>query len=345
MAVKSSDILIFTDQFASMLRSHLPLIDVLENLAKETPGQELREVIEDISDDVSSGFDFGDSLANHPKLFDDVFVNVVRAGMLSGRLAESLTQVSEYLTKNDNISRKLRGALSYPIFMGVAFFGVFNAMVFFILPRFSSLFSSFGKELPAPTQILLSIGSFWGDNWYIILSVFATVSFAWMIWLATEEGLYIWDRFKLKLPMVGRLWRLAALSRFLRTFSVQLQNEVQLLDALRLAAYSAGNKYVEESLLYIADDVERGAGITESFQEYDIFSGIVLQMISAGEKAGSLNELLMSAANYFERVLNNEIDVVTGLINPILTVVIGLAIAGMMVASFLPVFDMGNAVQ
>ncbi|MBF0382721.1 MAG: type II secretion system F family protein [Magnetococcales bacterium] len=342
--VKTSDVLVFTNQFASMMRSQLSLVKVLENLARETPQKELRETIEDISESVQRGVDFGDCLAGHPKVFDEVFVNVVRAGMVSGKLASSLTQVSEYLEKSDAVGRKVKSALSYPIFMLVAFFGVFNAMVFFILPKFESMFSSFDKELPAPTKILLDIGAFWQANWYLIIGTAFAFFFSITIWIATREGRYIWDRYKLNMPIVGRLWRMSALSRFLRTLSVQLHNEVALLKALQLAASSSGNVFIEESLFQIASDIERGVGLSNAFQEYNVFSGIVLQMISAGEEAGTLDELLLSAADYFERLLDNEIGVVTGLINPVLTIFMGMGIAGMMIAAFLPVFDMGSSV-
>ncbi|MBF0180557.1 MAG: type II secretion system F family protein [Magnetococcales bacterium] len=342
--VKLTDLLVFTNQFASMMRSNLALVAILENLARETPQKELREVIEDISINVQKGVDFGDCLTRHPRVFDDVFVSVVRAGMASGKLAASLTQIAEYLGKADAVTRKVKSALSYPIFMLVAFFGVFNAMVFFILPRFETMFRSFGKKLPAATQLLLDIGAFWKGNWYWILGAIAVAIFSMIFWVSTSEGRYLWDRHKLRIPIVGRLWRMASLSRFLRTLSVQLQNEVSLLLALQLSASSANNRYIEDSLLQIASEVERGGSITMAFQHYEVFSGIVLQMISAGEEAGTLDELLLSAADYFERLLDNEISIVTGLINPVLTIVMGMGIAGMMIAAFLPVFEMGSAV-
>lgn len=345
MAVKMGDKLIFTNQFASMMRSSLPLVDVLDNLARETPSRELREVLEFISEDVHSGVEFGNSLAEFPKVFDEMYVNVVRAGMTSGRLAESLTQIAEYLVKVDAIGQKLRGALSYPIFMGIAFFGVFNAMVFFILPRFAVMFASFGKKLPVPTQILMAVGDFWANNWYFIITSLVISFVGWIVWITTDDGRFIWDQYKLKVPLVGRLWRLGALARFSRTFAVQLENDVRLLDALELAAGTTGNRFMEETLYWIVDDISRGVSVAHAFGKHDVFSGIVLQMISAGEEAGTLNELLLSAADYFERLLDNEIQMVTGLINPILTVVMGLAIAGMMIAAFLPVFDMGKNIS
>ncbi len=335
-------LLIFTNQFASMMQSQLQLVDVLDNLATETPGKALREAVEEIAADVRGGVDFADSLENYPKLFSEIFVNVVRAGMESGRLADSLTQVSVYLTKTDQIDRKLKGALSYPIFMAVAFFGMFNAMVFFILPRFAVMFTQAKKALPAPTQLLLDMGAFWKGNWYLLLGGMALIYVGAVVWTSTREGRLLWDEYKLQIPIVGKLWRMSALARFLRTFAVQIRNEVPLLRALRLAAPSTGNAFIEEAILDIADEVERGVSVSHAFREYDIFSGIVMQMISAGEEAGNLSDLLLSAADYFERLLETQTETVTGLINPIMTVVIGLLISGMMVAAFLPVFSMGS---
>ncbi|MEO5326651.1 MAG: type II secretion system F family protein [Magnetococcus sp. THC-1_WYH] len=346
MAVKKSEILIFTSQFASMLRSQMPLVSILDNLAHDTPGKELSAAIYDVAENVRHGVDFSDSLEDYsPQLFDEIFVNVTRAGMNSGRLPEALTQISEYLTKADAIGNKVRSAVAYPMFMLAAFFTVFNLMVFFILPRFDNLFKSFKKELPIPTQILLAIGNFWRDNWFVILTVMGIAMAAWIWWITNQYGRLIWDEFKLKIPLLGRLWRLTAMARFLRTFAVQLHNEVRLLEALELAASVTGNRYIEEVLYQITNDVATGISITQSFEEYEIFHGIVLQMVATGEETGALDELLISAADYFERILDNQVQIITGLINPILTVVIGIAIAGMMVASFLPVFDMGNVVK
>ncbi|MEO5369642.1 MAG: type II secretion system F family protein [Magnetococcus sp. DMHC-1] len=343
-AIKSSDLVIFSNQFASMLRSHLPLLQVLQNLARETPNTLLREAVEDIGSDLEQGVDFGEALEAHPRVFDEVYVNVVKSGMMSGRLAQSITQISVYLAKAEAVGSTVRKSLSYPIFLLVAFFGVFNAMVFMILPRFRDMFASMNQKLPKPTQFLLDMGDVWASNWYFILGGLAGIFITFGVWTATTDGRAIWDEFKLRLIWIGPLWRMAALSRFLRTFAVQIENEVEILHALRLAASSTSNRFIEESILDIADDVERGLSLTAAFETHDIFSGIVLQMISSGEEAGTLDELLLSAADYYERLLDSRISMVTGLINPILTVLIGISIAGMLIAAFLPVFEMGKTV-
>ncbi len=343
-AVPLSSLLIFTNQFAAMMTSRLPLVDVLTNLARETPQRHFREIIEDVVDDVLHGEDLGDALAGHPGVFDDVYVNVVKAGMGSGRLEDALTHLANYLQKADIVSKELRTALSYPVFVIFAFLVAFNGMTFFILPRFDSMFRQFGAELPKITQIMMDIGVVWRDNWHLFGAFSILVVVGFLTWISTPAGRMVWDEFKLDLPVIGRFWRLSALGRFLRTFAVQVRNEVQVLDALDLAAPASNNRYIEDVLYEIADDIERGAGIAYSFRHHRVFDGIVLQMISAGEQSGSLDMLLLSAADYFDRILDEQIKRWTALINPILTVLIGVLIGAMMVAVFLPVFDMGKAV-
>lgn len=344
-AVPLSSLLIFTNQFAAMVGSQLPLVDVLENLAKETPQKRLREVIDQVVDDVNHGVDLGDALADHPDVFNEIYVNVVRAGMSTGRLDDALSHLSRYLTNADVVGKKLRTALSYPVFVTLSFIVAFNGMVFFLLPRFESMFHSFGRSLPAATQVMMNAGEVWRENWWIIVTLVLGALIGFVAWIANPEGRYIWDRIKLRIAVLGPMWRMAALARFLRTFAVQMRNEVEVLQALRLAAPASGNRYVEAVILDIAWDVERGSGIAEAFRSHDVFSGIVLQMISSGEEAGSLDTLLLSAADYFDRLLDNQVVRWTALINPILTVAIGVGIAGMMIAVFLPIFDLGRAVH
>ncbi|MBF0563007.1 MAG: type II secretion system F family protein, partial [Alphaproteobacteria bacterium] len=194
MGAQSTSLLIFTKQFAAMVRSRLPLVSVLDNLSDETPQKNLKVVIEDVAESVKGGIDLGDALEEHPDFFSPIFINVIRAGMLSGKLAGSLTQMAEYLENLDELQRKIRGALSYPAFMFVAFFLVFNGMIFGILPRFQVMYANLHKALPAPTQILLDVGAFWAANWYLVIggTVILIVTFA--AWIKTEDGRLVWDR-------------------------------------------------------------------------------------------------------------------------------------------------------
>lgn len=342
--INSLNILIFTQQFAAMIRSNLPLVDVLENMAEETPQRRLREAIIAVSDDVKHGHDLSSALAAHPGIFDDVYVNVVRSGLESGRLGQALTQIAHYQKVIHETGRKIKAALTYPVFIILAFFGVFNGMVFFILPRFETMFKMFNKKLPYLTQLLLDLGAFWMANWHVVLGTQAVVIASFVIWINTADGRAVWDRIKLSVPILGTLWRMSALARFLRTLAVQVENDVPVLDALQLAADASGNVHIRETLYGIADDVRRGRGLAASFREHAVFHGIVLQMIASGEEAGILDELLMSSADYFDSLVQDLLDRITSLINPILTVVVGMAIAAMMLACFLPVFQMGQMV-
>ena len=344
MATSAQNILVFTQQFASMIRSNLQLVDVLDNLASETPQAWLKGVIRTISEDVRRGVDLSDAMASHPKMFDEVYVSVIRSGIESGRLSEALTQMAEYQAIIHALSQKIRAALRYPILVVAAFVVVFHIQVFMILPNFQVMYADFDQDLPWPTQLLLDMGAEWRESWYLYIGVLALVVFAFLFWIRTADGRAIWDRLKLSLPVVGVVWRMSALARFLRTLAVQVQNDVALLSALRLAADASANVYLREVLYVIAANVERGRGIADSFREYHVFDGIVLQMISSGEKASTLDELLMSSAIYFDNLTQDQLDAITGLINPVLTIVVGLGIAGMMVASFLPVFQMGSIV-
>ncbi len=334
--------LIFTQQFAAMIRSNLPLVDVMDNLAEETPQWRLRDAIETVNEDVRRGVDLSTALAAHPHIFDDVYVNVVRAGLESGRLGGALMQIAHYQKVLHETERKLKLALTYPLFIIFAFFCVFNTLVLFILPRFVEIYNRSHRTLPVPTQWLMNIREYWTEYWHLIIGGMVALVVSFAAWLSTAEGRAVWDEVKLKFPIVGPLWRMSALARFLRTLAVQVENDVPVLEALRLAADSAGNVYVCEILHDIADDVERGLGLAESFASHRIFHGIVLQMIASGEEAGILDELLMSSADYFDSLVQDMLDRITSLINPILTVIIGLAVAGMMSASFLPVFELGS---
>lgn len=342
--VTLTQLLIFTRQFASMIGSQLQLAYVLENLAKETPNRSMRGTIEDILDDVMHGIDLGDAFAAHSRVFNDIYVNVVRAGLESGMLGNALDQIAHYLEIADEMRRKVRGAFSYPIFLLVAFFVVFNVQVFAILPRFQDMFNNFNRPLPGPTQFMLAVGGFYTANWYYILVLTVGITVGFVVWISTRDGRRIWDEIKLKIPVFGSSFRMASLSRLLRTLAVQVQNQVPLVRALELSASASGNLYIEEVILDIVDDIKNGEGIADSFRAHDVFSGIVLQMIASGEEAGEFDRLLMSAASYFDSLLAEQLDTMTGLINPVLTVVIGTAIAGMMIAAFLPVFEINSAI-
>ena len=343
-SIKLSQLLIFTRQFAAMTNSQLQLSYILQNLAKETPHRKMRDTIQLILDDILHGVDLANAFAKFPNVFNDVYVNVIRAGLESGMLGNALNQIARYLEVADDMNRKVRAAFSYPIFLLVAFVIVFNTQVFIILPQFKTMFDNFNRELPAATQMMLDIGQFYIVYWpHLVVGLVGIVA-AFIVWISSNDGRRVWDEIKLKIPVVGRIWRMAALSRLLRTLAVQVQNIVPLVVALELSSSASGNKYIEAIVLEIVDDIKNGEGIADSFRVHEVFSGIVLQMIASGEETGEFDVLLLSAAEYFDSLLGEQVGTLTGLINPLLTIIVGLAIAGMMVAAFLPVFQISRTI-
>jgi type II secretory pathway component PulF len=338
----NSDLLLFTKQFAAMVRSNLQLVPALESLARETPRRKLRNALNDVLNKVRAGRDFDRALADHPHIFNSTYVGVVRAGMQSGQLGDALHQISDYLTGLDRVMKKIRGAMMYPLLLLLSFIATFHMMVFGILPRFEALFAEYNHALPVPTQIVLAVGHVYASMWVEILlgSVLSVVGVT--AWIRTPNGRLTFDRLKLKVPIIGPLWRLAALARFAHTLGIQVQNSVTLLESIRVAAPACNNKFVEQSLRSIATDIERGEGIAQAFVKQDLFRGVVQQMISAGEKTGELTEPLRSAAAYFESLWVQRLDAVISLINPALTFIMGALISGMLIAAFLPVFEVSG---
>jgi type II secretory pathway component PulF len=338
----NTDLLVFTKQFSAMVRSNLQLVHALESLARETPRRKLRLALFDVLSKVKAGRDFDRALSDHPKIFNSTYVGVVRAGMQSGQLGEALFQISEYLGSVDKVMKKVRGAVMYPMLLFASFVMTFHMMVFGILPRFETLFGQYGHALPAPTQFVLDVGHVYAATWPELLgfTVLTVAGIGW--WVHTSSGRLIYDRLKLEIPFIGPLWRLAALARFAHTLGIQVQNSVTLLESIRVAAPACNNKHVEVSLRRVATDIERGEGIAQAFMKQELFRGVVQQMISAGEQSGELTEPLKSAASYFESLWIQRLDTSISLINPALTALMGLLISGMLIAAFLPVFEVAG---
>ncbi|WP_417518807.1 type II secretion system F family protein [Minwuia sp.] len=342
--VKLSNLYIFTRQFSAMINGRLHLTVALANLARELPRGRLRDVLESVTQDVRAGVDMADSMSEHPKVFGRLYVSVVRSGLNSGRLADALQQLSNYLEQKDTVSKKVRAALTYPLFVTGVFIMVFHMMTFVILPRFGQMFSTLGRELPAPTQLMMDLGDAYIENWPLLLIAAVGGIVMLVTWIASDSGRMLWDEWKLKIPLIGEVWRLSAFSRFCRTFGVQLRYGIPAVEALRTSADAASNTYVSESVHDVANRVEAGSSLAQAFRGEDIFGDVVVQMIATGEEAGTLDELLISASEYFDTILLQRLTGITTMLNPLLTAVVGVGIAGMMVAAFLPVFELSGNV-
>lgn len=336
---------IFTRQLAALLAGRLQLSMAVENLTSEMPKGRFKTVLGAVASDIAQGRDLADALADHPRVFGPVYIGVVRSGMRSGRVAEAMEQLSTYLEQLDAISKKMRAALTYPAFVVGAFLIVFHMMIFMILPRFATMYRGMGRELPGPTQALLDIGSVYADNLVLIAAMIVGMIALTIIWLSSEAGQTVWDGVKLKLPLVGSVVRHAAMARFLRSVGLQLQHGIPAVEALRIGVAAVANRYLAAAVNSAADRIERGASFGDAFRQENVFGDVVVRMIASGERAGTLDVLMVSAADYFDTLLMQRINALTAMINPLLTAAVGLSTAGMLIAAFLPVFELSGNVN
>jgi len=344
--VNYNALLVFTNQLSAMISANLPLVRILDGLSKESLSRQLLTIIKKLKNDVESGVDFGYAVSQHPKVFDSIYVNMVKAGMATGRLDRTLEQLSKYMKNTAETKGKMKSALAYPLFMLGFLVIVFFVMILKILPTFESLFTGFGnKALPLPTRILLTAGDAVTNHLYwILLSVALIVSIVILI-LKTPRTRFFWDKYKLKIPLIGDLLKKSSMGKFLRAFSVLNQNNVLILDSLNLVSGTGYNKYLEYQINHVSNMIERGLSVAAAFEKTEFFPDIIIQMISSGEEAGKLGDLLENAANFYDDQVEQALSSLVALINPIVTILVGGTIGLMMIAVFLPIFELGSAVR
>jgi type IV pilus assembly protein PilC len=302
----------------------------------------LLSVLRTLKEDVERGVDFGRAVAKHPKVFDPIYVNMIKAGMAIGRLDQTLQQLRDYMQKTADTKNKVRSALTYPMFMIGFMIFTLLLMVFKILPMFQQIFASFGNRLPLITQVFLHLSDVITDYFHVGIICLGIITVVAFYLLKTPWGRFSWDKYKLRIPLVGDLMKKAALAKFIRTLATLTQSEVPILDSLSLVSTSGNNKYLEYKVNQASEMIERGVSIAGAFKKTEFFPETVVQMIGSGEQTGNLDRLLISAANFYDDQVDESIKSLVSLINPILTVVIGGAIGLMMIAIFLPIFELGG---
>ncbi len=341
--VNYNQLLIFTSQLAAMITANLPLGRVLDSLSKENMNRNLLSILRILKNDVESGVDFGRAVAKHPKVFDPIYVNMIKAGMATGRLDQTLEQLKDYMGKTAETKSKVRSALAYPIFMTGFLIVTLFLMVFKILPMFQKIFAGFGDRLPFITRIFLQFADVINDYFHVGIICVGMAAAVAIYLFKTPWGKIVWDKYKLNIPLFGDLMKKAALAKFVRTFATLTQSEVPILDSLSLVSTSGNNKYLELKVNQASEMIERGMSIAAAFKNTKFFPETVVQMIASGEETGNLDKLLISAANFYDDQVDESIKSLVALINPILTVVIGGTIGLMMIAIFLPIFEIGSA--
>lgn len=343
--ITTRDIVIFTRQFATMINSGLPLVQSLDILAEQTENQALRKSISDVLYDVESGHTLADALGKHPKVFTELYVNMVAAGEAGGILDTILLRLATFLEKNDALVRKIKGAMIYP---GVIFSVAGAAIVIlliFVIPTFQSMFESAGIPLPLPTQIVIGMSAFLQAYWWACGAgvIGFVVGIRW--WYGTDTGQLALDRLLLAMPILGDLQRKSAVARFTRTLGTLVSSGVSILEGLEITAKTAGNRVIHDAVMGSRASIAGGETIAGPLKESGVFPPMVVQMINVGEQTGGLDEMLTKIADFYDDEVDTAVEALLAAMEPIMIVVLGVVVGGMIVAMYLPIFDMINAVQ
>ena len=343
--VKTRDVVIFTRQFATMINAGLPLVQALDILAQQTENKVLADVTRQVVYDVESGQTLADALRKHPKAFSDLYVNMVAAGEAGGILDTILQRLAEFLEKNDAIIRKVKGAMVYPgVIMSVAVIAV-AVLLIFVIPTFQTMFASVALELPLPTRIVIGLSKLLTGYWWVLLGVIGVSIFGLNRYYKTPGGRLQIDSMLLRFPVLGDVLRKSAVSRFTRTLGTLVSSGVSILDGLEITARTAGNMVIHNAVMESRQSIAGGDTIAAPLQRSKVFPPMVISMIAVGEQTGGLDEMLSKIADFYDEEVDAAVSTLLSLMEPVMIVVLGVIVGGMVVAMYLPIFDMVNAVQ
>ncbi len=337
--VKPKDVSIFARQFSTMINAGLSLTKCLSILAAQTESAGLKVVIAQIGKDVEAGQSLSDSLGKHPKVFPPIFVNMVRAGETGGVLDEVLSRVADHFESDLALKAKIKSAMTYPVAMGGLVLVVLAAMMIFVVPTFEKMFSDMGGKLPLMTQLLVNASNFVASIWGAVAAVVVVGLVFVMRWWMGGPGKRIWDGAKLNMPVFGPLIRKIALAKFTRTFGTLVSAGVPILSALDIVADTAGNEVVADAVKHARSAIKEGETIAKPLSESKVFPSMLVQMIAVGEETGALDTMLNKIADFYDEEVSTATDGLTSLIEPLMMASLGVIVGGMVVALYLPMFQ------
>ena len=339
--IKDKDIVIFTRQFATMIGAGLPLIQALDILAKQTENKSFAIVIGDIKAEVEGGSTFADALRKYPKVFSDLYSNMVAAGEVGGILDTILIRLAGYIEKAEALKGKVKSAMVYPIVVIVIALLVIVVIMVFVVPTFATMFDTLGGELPAPTQMIISLSDFLsGVGGLSLLAGIIIFIVSIKQFRATKKGEVIFDRLLLKLPILGMLLRKVAVAKFTRTLGTLISSGVNILEGLNITAKTAGNKVIEAAVMDVRQAVSEGKTIADPLTETKVFPPMVTQMIAVGESTGALDEMCGKIADFYDEEVDAAVSALTSMLEPMLMVFLGGTVGFIVVAMYLPIFKL-----
>ena len=343
--VGPADISLFTRQMATMMKAGVPLVQSFDIVADGVDKPKLRDLIREIKNDVSAGNSFASAIQKHPRHFDELFCNLIDSGEQSGSLETMLDRVATYKEKTEALKGKIRSAMAYPISVLVVAFIVSGILLIYVVPQFESIFAGFGAELPAFTQMVVHLSEWAQTYWLAVVGGIAAVFVAFREFHRRSKAFRdAMDRIMLRAPVAGDIIAKSAVARFARTLSTTFSAGVPLVDALNSVAGATGNIVYRTAVHKVREDVSSGQQLHFSMRSTGVFPNMVLQMTAIGEESGALDEMLDKAASYFEEQVDNAVDSLTSLMEPLIMSVLGVLVGGLLIAMYLPIFQMGNVV-
>jgi type IV pilus assembly protein PilC len=337
--------MLFTRQFSTMIDAGLPLVQCLKIMSDQTDNPTLKSMLRDINNSVQSGATLSDALRKYPKHFDSLYCNLVAAGETAGILDTILKRLAEYIEKAEKLKRKVKGALAYPLIVMAVGILVMLVILIFVIPTFEEMFSSFGKELPKLTQMIIDLSRLIINQWYFLLPAIIVAGLGIKKFFGTETGRILFDTYALKIPIFGDLLRKVAVSKFTRTLATMLQAGVPIITSLDIVAGTAGNKVVEEALIDSRSAISEGRPLVDPLIESQVFPNMVTSMIAVGEEAGALDVMLLKIADFFDDEVDAAVETVMTMIEPLMIVFLGGTVGTLIIAMYLPIFGMAAAVN
>ncbi len=345
-AIRAGDIAIFSRQLATMMSSGVPLVQSFDIVGRGHDNPAMQDLILSIKADIESGTALAAALKKHPLYFDDLFCNLVEAGEQAGVLEELLHKIATYKEKTESLKGKIKKALFYPAAVIIVSFLVTAIIMIFVIPQFKALFSSFGSDLPAFTQMVVAMSEWMQEWWWALVAGLLGGGYLFInTWKRSRKFRQTLDKILLKTPIIGNIVNKASIARFARTLATMFAAGVPLVEALESVAGATGNIIYSDAVLRMREDVATGQSLQLAMKQQNLFPHMVIQMVAIGEEAGSIDSMLSKVADFYEEEVDNAVDALSSLLEPLIMVILGTLIGGLVIAMYLPIFQMGNAIM
>jgi type IV pilus assembly protein PilC len=343
--VRAKDIALFSRQLATMMTSGVPLVQAFDIIGRGHENKGMQDLLISIKTDIEGGSNLSDALGKHPHHFDELFVNLVQAGEHAGILDNVLDKIATYKEKTESIKGKIKKALFYPTAVIAVAFLITTILLIYVVPQFAQLFQGFGADLPAPTKVVVALSNFFQHYWWLVFGGIFGVIYSIMQAKKRSKGFnHFLDRTLLKVPIIGMILNKAAIARYARTLSTMFAAGVPLVEAMTSVAGAVGNVVYGDAVLKMRDEVSTGTQLNVSMQKVNLFPNMVIQMTAIGEEAGSIDSMLGKVADFYEEEVDNAVDSLSSLLEPFIMVILGTLVGGLVIAMYMPIFEMGKVV-